>query len=154
MLYRFGQLFGLSLVVMGLSHTIARERIFEPPRERLGGRETWAGYLVSCSYCVSHWIAFLLVPLTGVYPLDVSPRWGGVSQILRWFLSSILVATVAAFLRVVFYFVDETQGLVRRRQKVVERQAEAGAPARATDESEDESGEASIRRPGYRALTR
>jgi hypothetical protein len=125
--HAFGQLLGLSMVVMGLSHSIARERIFAGLRARLGGPETWFGYLVSCPYCVSHWIAFLLVPITGTYPLDVMPRWGFASQIIRWFLSSILVATVAAFLRVAFYFVDETQGLVRRRQKVVERQAEAAS---------------------------
>jgi hypothetical protein len=35
-------------------------------------------------------------------------------------LSSILVTVLAAFLRVGFNFVDETQGLVRRQQRFVE----------------------------------
>jgi len=117
-----GQLVGLALVVMGLSHSIARERIGAGLRAFLGGRDTWLGYMVSCPYCVSHWIALVLVPITGIYPLEVALRWGLVTQILRWMLSSILVATVATFLRVVFYFVDETQGLVRRQQKMVEQQ--------------------------------
>ena len=115
----------VSLVVMGLSHTVARERIFAPLRARLGGTGTWLGYLVSCSYCVSHWVAFIVVPLTGAYAVDVVPRWGPVSGILRWFLSSVLIAVVAAFLRVAFYFVDESQGLVKRRQKSVEEQVES-----------------------------
>jgi hypothetical protein len=119
-----GQLLGLATVVMGLSHTIAREFLFQRLRERLGGRTTWWGYLVSCPYCVSHWIAFLLVPITGTYPVSVALPWNGVNQVIRWFLSSILVATVAAFLRVAFYFVDESQGLVRRQQKVVEAHSE------------------------------
>ena len=91
-----GKLLAVSLVTMGLSHTIARERIFAPLRERLGGKETWAGYFVSCAYCVSHWVALLLVPLTGTYALDVAPEWGVVSQVLRWILSAILVAVCAA----------------------------------------------------------
>lgn len=118
------QLVLVSLVVMGLSQTIARERIGEPLRRRLGGKETWLGYLVSCPYCLSHWIAMVLVPLTGTYPIDVVVRWGPLTQILRWLLSAILVAVVAAFFRVIFYFVDETQGLVRRRQRSVEEEVE------------------------------
>ncbi|HET6282449.1 MAG TPA: DUF1360 domain-containing protein [Polyangia bacterium] len=122
------QLVAVSLVVMGLAHTITRERITEPLRTRLGGKDTWLGYLVSCPYCVSHWIAFILVPLTGTYAIDVVPQWGPVSQVLRWFLSSVLIAVVAAFFRVIFYYVDETQGLIKRRQRLVDEeiQSESG----------------------------
>lgn len=118
------QLIAVSLVVMGLSHTIARERIFEPLRTRLGGKDTWLGYLVSCPYCVSHWIALILVPLTGTYAVNVVPRWGVLSDAIRLVLSSILVAVLAAFFRVIFYFVDESQGLVKRQQRSVEEEAE------------------------------
>src|SRR3954462_3007229 len=107
-----GQLLAVSLIAMGLSHTIARERLFEWLRAGLGGKETRLGYLVSCPYCVSHWIALVLVPVTGIYPLQVVPRWGLASDIMRWVLSTVLIATLAAFFRVAFYFVDETQGLV------------------------------------------
>src|SRR3954470_7940111 len=117
-----GRLLAVSLVVMGLSHTIARERIFAPVRARLGGKETWLGYLVSCPYCLSHWVAAVLVPLTGTYAIDVVPHWGFASRALRWALSSILIAMMAAFLRVLFYFVDETQGLVRREQRSVDEE--------------------------------
>jgi hypothetical protein len=136
-LHAFGQFLGLALVVMGLSHSIARERIGAGLRAWLGGRETWLGYLVSCPYCVSHWIALILVPITGIYPLDVVPRWGLATAIIRWVLSSVLVATVAAFFRVAFYFVDETQGLVKRRQKVVEKQADALAESYGADPMTD-----------------
>lgn len=125
----FWKVLSLSLVVMGVSHTIARERLFGPLRRALGGHDTWWGYLVSCPYCVSHWVAFVLVPLTGTYPIDVVPAWGPVSALLRWLLGSLLVAVVAAFLRVAFYFVDESQGLVRRQQRAVQAQVEAEAQA-------------------------
>jgi hypothetical protein len=115
------QLFAVSAVVMGVSQTIARERIFAPLRERLGGKDTWFGYLVSCPYCVSHYAAFALVPLTGTYAIDVTVGgWPG--RVLSWFLSSLLITVISAFFRVVFWFVDETQGLVRRRQRTEEEE--------------------------------
>ncbi len=115
------QLFAVSAVVMGVSQTIAKERIFAPMRERLGGKDTWFGYLVSCPYCVSHYAAFALVPLTGTYAIDVAVGgWPGL--VLSWFLSSLLVTVIAAFFRVMFWFVDETQGLVRRRQRTEEEE--------------------------------
>ncbi len=133
------QVFAVAAVVMGLSQTLTKERIFAPLRERLGGKETFFGYLVSCPYCVSHYVAFALVPLTGTYPVEVALRgWGG--TVLSWFLSSILLTVIAAFMRVAFWFVDETQGLVRRRQRTEEeeiqtkrllrKKVERGVPAR------------------------
>ena len=115
------QLFAVSAVVMGVSQTIARERIFASLRERLGGKDTWLGYLVSCPYCVSHYAAFALVPLTGTYAIDVVVGgWPG--RLLSWFLSSLLITVIAAFFRVLFWFVDETQGLVKRRQRTEEEE--------------------------------
>ena len=115
------QLFAVAAVGVGMSQTIAKERIFAPLRDRLGGKETWVGYLVSCPYCASHYIAFILVPLTGTYPIDVAVG-GWVGSVLRWFLASILLTVIAAFYRVIFWFVDETQGLVRRRQRTEEEE--------------------------------
>jgi hypothetical protein len=115
------QLFAVSAVVMGVSQTVSRERIFAPLRERLGGKDTWLGYLVSCPYCVSHYVAFAMVPLTGTYAIHVTvDGWPG--AVLRWFLSSLLITVIAAFFRVVFWFVDETQGLVKRRQRTEEEE--------------------------------
>ncbi len=124
------QLIALSLIVMGLAHTISRERIFAPLRARLGGPETWLGYLVSCPYCCSHWIAFVLVPLTGTYPVEIPYDWGFLTSIARWFLASILVTVIAAFFRIGFYFIDEGQGLIRRRQRAtkIDVYAEARRP--------------------------
>jgi len=117
------KLFAVSAVVMGIAHTITRERLTAPLRERLGGKRTWFGYLVSCPYCVSHWVAFVLVPLTRAYYVEVvvGPNW--VAKLLSWFLSSVLVAVIAAFLRVGFYFVDESKELVRQEKVVKSEQA-------------------------------
>ena len=118
------QLFAVSAVVMGLSYTIAKEEMFRGLRDRCGGRDTWLGYLVSCPYCLSHWVAFLIVPLTSTYYVHMGPRIRIVSPIVDWFLSSILVTVVAAFLRVIFFFVDEAQALTRKRKKVAEKVVE------------------------------
>ncbi len=61
---------------------------------------------------------------TGIYGIRVQVRWGVLSTVLDWFLSSMLVVVIAAFLRVAFWFVDESQGLVRRRNKVIEQVAQ------------------------------
>ena len=119
------QLLAVSAVVMGLSYTISKEAIFASLRDRCGGRDTFLGYLISCPYCLSHWLAFALVPFTGSYFVHVDarlPHW--LQSVGSWFLSSILVTVVAAFLRVIFFFVDETQGLVRRHKKTVEQELE------------------------------
>lgn len=110
----------VSAVVMCIAHTLTKERIFLSLRERLGGKDTFFGYLASCPYCASHWVAFIVTPLTGAYYLRVPYDWGLAADVLTWFLSSILVTIVAAFLRIFFFFVDESQGLVRRRQKEVD----------------------------------
>lgn len=115
----------VSAVTMGLSHTIAREKIFEPLRNACGGMKTWRGYLISCPYCASHWLAFVLVPLTGAYGIRVAPRWPLVSPILDWFLSAILVTVIAAVLRVGFYFIDEEGRLAKTRKRVTQVEAES-----------------------------
>jgi hypothetical protein len=122
------QLIAVSLVVMGIAHTLSRERLFASLRARLGGQDTWLGYLVSCPYCASHWIAFVIVPLTGTYPIDVPHDWGFFTNIVRWFLASILVSVIAAFFRIGFYFIDEGQGLIRRRQRAVMAEMDSDEP--------------------------
>src|SRR5256714_184331 len=110
---------------MGLSHTIAREKLFEPLRKACGGMSTWRGYFVFCAYCASHRPAFLLVPLTGAYGIHVAPRWPVLSPILDWFLSSILVTVVAAVLRVGFYFIDEEGRLAKTKKRISEVEVES-----------------------------
>lgn len=76
---------------------------------------------MSCPYCVSHYVAFVLVPLTGTNVIRVSVGgWPG--YVLSWVLSTLLITVIAAFFRVVFWFVDETQGLVKRRQRTEEEE--------------------------------
>jgi hypothetical protein len=112
------RLFAIATVVMGLSHTLAKEKIFEVIRAAVGKRSPWLGTLVSCPYCISYWIALAIVPPTDGYFVAVVPFWPPAAWLLRWALSSIFVANVAAYLRVFFYLFDESQGLVRRAERL------------------------------------
>jgi hypothetical protein len=71
---QLGQLLALSAVVMGIAQILTRERLFESIRNRLGGHDAWLGVPGLLPYCASHWVAFVLVPLTGVYGIRVQVR--------------------------------------------------------------------------------
>lgn len=108
----------ISLVTMCIVHTVTHERIFKPLRDRLGGKETWRGYLISCPYCFSHWVAFILVPLFGFRLLVIPWEWGVANAILEWFFNSILVVILAAFIRMAFFSIDDLVGVFRRQERL------------------------------------
>lgn len=114
----------LSLAVMCIANTISRERIFEPLRNRLGGKETYFGYMIACPYCLSHWLAFGLVPLFGLRLLRVPYDWGPVAWTLDWFFNSILVVMLAAFIRMTFFSIDDLVGVFRRFEKIEDDEIE------------------------------
>ena len=64
--------------------------------------------------------SFAIVPLTGAYYVDVVALPSPLRMLVSWLLSSIFVATVAAYLRVLFYVVDVAQGVLRRIEAVEE----------------------------------
>jgi len=49
-----------SLAVASISLTISRAKIFSPHREWIARRNIWVGDLISCPYCTSHWISFIV----------------------------------------------------------------------------------------------
>ena len=107
----------VSLVVMCVTNTITQEQLFDPLRRRLGGKDTWLGYLCCCPYCLSHSLAFLLVPLFGLKVLTIPHDWGFATAALEWFFNSILVVVLAAFIRMFFYSIDDLVGVLRVRQE-------------------------------------
>ena len=114
----------LSLIVMCVANTISREKVFEPLRNRLGGKDTWIGYLVSCPYCLSHWISFALVPLFGLRLAVIPYHWPIATPVLEWFFNSILVVIGAAFLRMIFFSIDDLVGVFRRFERIEEEEIE------------------------------
>lgn len=68
----------LALAVSAVSVTVTKTKIFQPVRRWTKKRSPWAGALLSCPYCLSHWLAFVAVPIyrpqlvsSGFLPLDL-----------------------------------------------------------------------------------
>lgn len=51
----------LSLAISALSLTITKASIFRPARRRIADKNAWLGDLITCPYCMSHWLAFAAV---------------------------------------------------------------------------------------------
>src|SRR5436190_1370178 len=58
----------------------------------------------------------------------LSLQGGRIRRMAVW--AQVLAAVIAAFLRVAFYFVDESQGLVKRRQRSVDEAVESAKALR------------------------
>jgi len=51
----------LSIACGAISMTISRSEMFAPLRGWIKGRSAFLGGGLSCPYCTSHWVAFILV---------------------------------------------------------------------------------------------
>jgi hypothetical protein len=78
----------LSLLTASISFTVTETKVFRPLREWVKGKNTWAGDLFSCGYCLGHWIAFAAV---AVYPTRLLYGWG----LLDYFLTALIIAWLA-----------------------------------------------------------
>jgi Protein of unknown function (DUF1360) len=58
--------FIVSLAVFAMSTTIATTPLLDAIRRKAYERSALWGKLVSCPYCLSHWLAAVFVPLSGL----------------------------------------------------------------------------------------
>lgn len=72
----------LALMTAAISVTISKSRVFASAREWITARNTWFGELVSCSYCMSHWVAIVLV---AIYRPVMISQWMFVDLIVSVF---------------------------------------------------------------------
>jgi len=81
----------LSLVTASIAFTISEAGIFTEVRALAKRTHYKLGELLSCGYCVSHWVAFFLV---SIYQprLFLSDFW-----LLDYFLTAIFIVWLAAF---------------------------------------------------------
>jgi len=66
--------------------TLTRSRMFLPLRQWMAGKSSWWGELVSCPYCMAHWIAAILVTWE-------RPGWH--SGLLLWLTTTGIASVVA-----------------------------------------------------------
>jgi len=84
------QVLYLSLATASISFTIAEAKVCLPLREWAKRRSSLLGELLSCGYCVGHWVAFALV---AIYRPKLFEFW----WLLDYFLTALVVAWLAAF---------------------------------------------------------
>ncbi len=65
----------LALPVAALSITISKGLIFENVRKQCMEASPWLGELLRCPYCMSHWVAFFTVLVTGAFHIGFSSFW-------------------------------------------------------------------------------
>ncbi|WP_096893388.1 DUF1360 domain-containing protein [Candidatus Scalindua japonica] len=80
----------LSFVTASISFTITETKVFKSLREWAKSKNAFFGELISCGYCLGHWIAFGLV---AIYQPKLFELW----HILDCFLTALVIAWLAAF---------------------------------------------------------
>jgi hypothetical protein len=80
----------LTFVVASVSFTITETKLFLPFREFLRLRSEFLYNLFCCSYCIAHWLAFILV---FIYQPRLLYFWAP----LDYFLTAIVIVWLAIF---------------------------------------------------------
>jgi len=80
----------LSFVTASISFTVTETKLFLPLREWMKKRNAFVGELISCGYCLGHWVAFGLV---AIYRPRLFHAW----WLLDSFLTALVIAWFAAF---------------------------------------------------------
>lgn len=93
----------LSLVTASISFTVTETKLFLPVREWIKKRNLFVEELLSCGYCFSHWIAFVLV---AIYRPKLFDFW----WLLDYFLTALVIAWLAGFQWVVMCWLMDKAG--------------------------------------------
>lgn len=80
----------LSLATASVAYTVSETALFSGLRKWVSERSVWGGKLLSCGYCVGHWVAFGLV---AIYRPRLLESW----WLLDYFLTALIIAWMAAF---------------------------------------------------------
>lgn len=81
----------LALAATSVTVTLSRAPIFNRPRNWVAGKSEFLKKLISCPYCLSHWVSFAIV---GLYRPTVLP----VHPVVNYFMVSFAIVTVASML--------------------------------------------------------
>lgn len=96
MLQESAKLFLLALAVSSISLTVSRAKLFADLREFVKSKNVWLGKLLSCPYCTSHWVSFIITALYLPRPIHLF-------LLLDWFLASMMIVALSAMLMGVMF---------------------------------------------------
>jgi hypothetical protein len=86
----------LSLVTASVSFTISETKLFEPLRRWV--KKIHLGELLSCGYCLGHWVAFVLV---SIYRPRLFDMWWP----LDYFITALVIAWLSGVQWVIMCFI-------------------------------------------------
>lgn len=87
---KVNELLLLSVVVASVSFTVAEARLFSPARRWFQAKAPLLGELLSCGYCLSHWVALILVVV--FRPRPTVSWW-----LLDYFFAVLILAWIGSF---------------------------------------------------------
>lgn len=80
----------LSAITASISFTIAETKLLKPLRDWVNSKNHFLGELVTCGYCVGHWVAFALV---AIFQPKLFDSW----FLLDYLLTAMVIAWLSAF---------------------------------------------------------
>lgn len=86
----FSEALVLAMAIGAVAFTVARTKVAESLRRAVKQRSEWFGTLVSCPYCLSHWLSFGAV-------LIYRPRLVRLIWPLDLLVSAMAIVAVATF---------------------------------------------------------
>lgn len=93
----------LSLITASISFTVSESKLFSLFREWAKQRFSYLGEVLSCGYCLGHWVAFGLV---AIYRTKLFEFW----WLLDYFLTALAIAWLAAVQWAVMCWLIEKTG--------------------------------------------
>lgn len=84
------QIIHLSFITASISFTVTETTLFLPIREWVKKKHSFSGRMLSCGYCLGHWIAFALV---AIYRPRLFESW----WLLDYFLTAVVIVWLSAF---------------------------------------------------------
>lgn len=115
----------LALATSAISITVARGGVFSSQRKWLLKHHNWLGRLASCPYCMSHWVAGVLV---AIYQPVVVAVWLPLDLIISLFIMVALSAVVTGIITRLIPFEAEGEEVAQLREaleiarKIIRRQ--------------------------------
>lgn len=93
----------LALVTASIAFTVTESKVLKPLREWAERLNEKFGELLSCGYCLGHWISFALVAI-------YRPRLFDFWMPLDYFLTALVIAWISAFLWILMCIMMEEAG--------------------------------------------
>jgi len=85
------EIFILSMAVASVSFTVSEAIIFKAIRKFISNKNKFLGKLISCGYCLGHWISFSLVAI-------YQPRlFYSAVPIFDYFITALVIVWISAF---------------------------------------------------------